>query len=588
MGRFARLLAALVVVISVPVGVAAADDTGWVINSFQADISVHPDSTLLIVETITVDFKGLQKHGIFREIPVRYDYDQKRYRVFRLEVLGVTNGSGGSWPFEKSENGAYSEIKIGDPDHTVTGRQTYVIRYTVGGALNGFEDHDELYWNVNGSRWPVATESTSAVVHLPPGSFQRATCYQGTQGSTQACEQAAAGDAVTYSAGRLEPGGQLTIVAAMSKGAVAAPRPILEQRPRGFPEYFEAAPQNLGVALGVLLLGLLLLALTWWRHGRDQVSLDAHYRESRGVVSRLFPGRDPVIAQFEPPDGLRPAEVGTLLDERADTKDVTATIVDLAGRGFLRIEQVAHNDWKLSSMAPSKRLEELKPYERSLLECLFRGTSSVTLSSLRGHFSSELEDVEDLLYRDATETRWFSRDPRLARWRQVGLGVGIVLVGLLAALGLGAAAGWGLPGAAIALVGLAWVAGSRYMSRRTPKGSQLLQQALGLRLYMRTAERYRQQFAEKENLFTAFLPYAIVFGCVERWARAFEGLDAQPSQTAWYGAGGWQALALSESLESFNSNLGATLSESPPSSSGSGFSGGFSGGGGGGGGGGSW
>ncbi len=157
MVRFAWLLAALLVYLLAPVTVAAADDTGWVISSFHADISVHKDATLEIVETIDVDFGGLEKRGIFRDIPVRYDYDQKHDRVYRLQVVDVENGSGGSWPFQVSDIDAYREIRIGDPDRLVSGPQTYVIHYKVDGALNGFEDHDELYWNVNGPRWRVPT-----------------------------------------------------------------------------------------------------------------------------------------------------------------------------------------------------------------------------------------------------------------------------------------------------------------------------------------------------------------------------------------------------------------------------------------------
>lgn len=309
-----------------------------------------------------------------------------------------------------------------------------------------------------------------------------------------------------------------------------------------------------------------------------------------------------MIAQFEPPAGLRPAEVGTLLDERADTKDVTATIVDLAGRGFLRIDPLPKGDWKLTRTGGD--LAELKRYERSFLEKLYLRHSgeSTRLGSLRRHFSQQLREVEEMLYKDAMESGWFSSDPRHAGRRVALIGVAMALLGGAAAFVFGAAAGWGLPGVALVLVGGAGFVSARYMPRRTPKGSQLLREVLGFRLYMRTAERYRQQFAEKENVFTAFLPYAIVFGCAERWAKAFEGLAAQSSETGWYGSGGWQPLAISQSLQDFNSNVGSTLSASPPSwgggSSGtaggvsgsttSGFSDGFSGGGGGGGGGGSW
>jgi len=107
---------------------------------------------------------------------------------------------------------------------------------------------------------------------------------------------------------------------------------------------------------------------------------------------------------------------------------------------------------------------------------------------------------------------------------------------------------------------------------------------------MNTAEKYRQQFAEKAEIFTQLLPYAIVFGVVDRWAKAFEGIDTSGASNGWYvGNAPFQAALLSSSLQSMNNNISSAISASPPSSgSGSGFGGGSSGGGGGGGGGGSW
>src|SRR5207248_181627 len=117
-----------------------------------------------------------------------------------------------------------------------------------------------------------------------------------------------------------------------------------------------------------------------------------------------------------------------------------------------------------------------------------------------------------------------------------------------------------------------------------------MQKTLGFRLYMNTAEKYRQQFAEKAEIFTQLLPYAIVFGCVSRWARAFEGIDTSASNTWYVGNAPFQAAVLSSSLESMNANISSAIASSPPSSgSSSPFGGGgSSGGGGGGGGGGSW
>jgi uncharacterized membrane protein len=134
------------------------------------------------------------------------------------------------------------------------------------------------------------------------------------------------------------------------------------------------------------------------------------------------------------------------------------------------------------------------------------------------------------------------------------------------------------------------IATTRFMSVRTAAGRDLMQHTLGFRLYMNTAEKYRQQFAEKAEIFTQLLPYAIVFGCVTQWAKAFEGIDTSHTDGWYVGSTPFQAALVASSLESLNASISSAISTAPPSSgSSSGFGGGgFSGGGGGGGGGGSW
>jgi uncharacterized membrane protein len=126
------------------------------------------------------------------------------------------------------------------------------------------------------------------------------------------------------------------------------------------------------------------------------------------------------------------------------------------------------------------------------------------------------------------------------------------------------------------------------MPAKTAAGAELLRRALGFRMYMEVAEKDRAAFAERENIFSAYLPYAIVFGCVDKWARAFAGIDTARQTGAWYvGTSPFNALQLSSSLQGFSSDLGSAIAATAGSSGGSGFSGG-AGGGGGGGGGGSW
>ena len=162
---------------------AFAADEGWVVQRFAADITIQPSGSLHIVETIDVDFALQQKHGIFRNIPFRYEWDETHVRVYRVTVGSVTDGQGRAVKYAVSVGGPNTVIKIGDPAVTVSGTQTYKITYDVGGAMNTFSDHDELFWNVNGGGWPVPMTAVSSTVRVPSG-LQKITCYQGARGST--------------------------------------------------------------------------------------------------------------------------------------------------------------------------------------------------------------------------------------------------------------------------------------------------------------------------------------------------------------------------------------------------------------------
>jgi uncharacterized membrane protein YgcG len=582
----------------------AQADEGWVIISFNSTIQIRADSTLDVAEDIRVDFGNLAKHGIFRTIPLRYRYDDKQDRYYDLAVSGVTDGSA-PVPFTLSTVSDNQVIKIGDPNITVTGVHRYVISYTVRGAMNSFADHDELFWNVDGALWPVRKQMVVASVKFPQGSFQKAACYEGTSGSRETCSYA--NSANTSCSGQpaqcytgagftsnrpLGPGEQMSVVVGLNKGAVTVPAPFLEARARQFPQdAFDINPLTVAVSAIILLAGLGLIVWYWLTHARDRAYLSQYYltndpREGPEPLLR----HQPLVVEFDPPQHFRPAQLGLLLDESADTKDVTATIVDLAVRGHLTIGEVPNEkDWLLTWK--SNDATPLQPFEKTILDGLFTGRQEVKISELKGTFHATLQQAEGEMVSDAMARKWFSHNPTYSRlaWGCSGV-LGIVAGGYLA-FQLGMAFGWGMVGVAIVLVGLVVLFVSRRMTQRTAAGRDVMQHALGFRLYMTTAEKYRQQFAEKAQIFTQLLPYAIVFGCVDRWAKAFAGIDMSATNNNWYaGSAPFQAALLSSSLQSFNSGLSSAIAASPPSSgSSSGFGGGgSSGGGGGGGGGGSW
>ena len=573
--------------------VPAAADEGWAIDAFDVAITVNSDSTMNVHETLKVDFRTEQHHGIFRDIPIVYEWDQHSNRVYDLTVDSVTDGAGRDWKYSVSDNGADREIKIGDPNQTLSGKQTYVLAYTVAGALNAFGDHDELYWNATGQQWAVAITEASATVAVPANGLLWINCFQGETASREACRSSSMPGQAQFGATRgLSPGEQLTILVGMKKGVAGNNlAPMLKAKPRTFLEFFDISPATVAGAVLIFLIGAVWLGRMVWRRGRDMEYASAYY-STRDPTERVRPLFRPeaVVPEYAPPDKLRPAQLGLILDESADTKDVTATIVDLAVRGYLVIKDVkGKHDWELVPMKDDTR--DLLPYEKKIFEGLFDGSKSGTrLSSLKGTFSSTLNHAEGLLYADSARLKWFTSNPQTARLIWAGLGIAVIIVGGVASLALGVLAGWGLLGVAIILLGAVMITTSHWMPRRTGLGTDLFKKTLGFRRYMNSAEKDRQAFAEKAEIFTQYLPYAIVFGCVHRWAKAFEGIDTSGAVSSWYqGQGAFTPVLFASSLEGFSSNLSTAVAQTPAGSGGSGGGGGgFSGGGGGGGGGGAW
>ncbi|HUE75845.1 MAG TPA: DUF2207 domain-containing protein, partial [Chloroflexota bacterium] len=316
-------------------------DEGWVINHFDVQIDIKPDGALDITEKILVDFGQQTRRGIFRDIPIIYDYEGTQNRVYDLTVNSVTDLNGRTHEYEVTYPGSFIRLRIGNPDVYLSGPQSYVISYPVRHALNGFTEHDELYWNVSGT-WPVRMEKVTARVTLPGGEIQTVDCYQGELGSREQCRFDGNTRAPAFeSTRRLPVDEQMTIVVAMPKGTVPDPQPKLQRKPREIEEYFEINQIALGGAGGAFAIVLVGLVVSWWSHGRDRRYTSMYYLtdDPREETRPLFSG-DPIVIEYQPPENLRPGQMGLLLDETADTLDVTATIVDLAVRGYSRITEI--------------------------------------------------------------------------------------------------------------------------------------------------------------------------------------------------------------------------------------------------------
>jgi len=566
-GRIARAIATLLLVAA-----PAAAQRTLEIERFDARITVRIDGTIDVEETIRAKFTG-SWNGIYRKVPVEYRTPQGFKWSIRLDLLSATDQDGQPLKTESGREDHFIKYKMWVPGATDAVR-TLVLRYRAHNALRFFEDHDELYWNVTGDEWDVALGDVTAVIHLPAAATGiRATAFNGVYGSTsREASVAPEGDSVRITMPRkLEFREGLTAVVGWDKGLV--PEPTRADRVLGF------LAANWPLALPVpVLIGMLLL---WSRRGRDPRML-------------------PVAVRYEPPAGLTPAEAGTLTDESADMRDITATIVDLAVQGHLRIEEredsklfglVKEKEFVFHRTTPKDGARALFPHEAEVMQGIFQdGATTVELSDLENEFYKCLDDIKSGVLDRLVHQGFYARRPDHVRGRWIGFGI---VSGLVTAIG-GAAISPAMGAAPVAFIvagfaiGLILVSIGYHMPSRTILGARTLEQVLGFGEFLERVDKERfERVVKTPEMFERFLPYAMAFGVEKKWASAFK--DIYMEAPSWYAGSGihaFNASSFSSRLSAMSSRAESVMSSSPRTSSGSGFSGGSSGGGGGGGGGG--
>jgi uncharacterized membrane protein len=386
----------------------------------------------------------------------------------------------------------------------------------------------------------------------------------------------------------------MTIAVGFTKGLVPILSPTKPQRPEEV--LFETLTTPPYMLFGLLmgLTGLALPVARWWRHGRDWWwPLPAKLESNQQSQLKPLRRKPQIVVEYEPPENLRPAQIGVLIDQRADTIDISSSIIDLASRGYLSITELPKSGLLGSSdyqMNTAKNIDAtMLPYEQKLLKRMFNGKKSILLSSLKNSFYDDLSEIKADIYDGLTKEGYFVTNPKSIRTMYVSMGIGLILLGI--ALGI---VSYNLiwPGLLTLSIlplssGTVLMIIALFMPQRTALGYELYRRALGYKLFISTAEKYRQRFFESQNTFTQVLPYAIMFGLTAKFAQAMEQIGYQPAQPSWYsGINAFNLGQLSRDLNSISKALSTTIS-SAPSSSGSG-GGGSSGGGFGGGGGGSW
>jgi uncharacterized membrane protein YgcG len=602
-------------------------------KSFDVVYDLQKDGSVRVAETIQWQFpSGEQRHGIFRNIVVRmgYNNEEGKYRYLDLTDVSVSSPTGAPSQYQVSANGAADQLRIGSANEWTSGTQTYVVKYTLHNVLNPIQKNDtvEFFYNVFGANEYTPRDRVSVTVNAPAAST-RVLCYRGPAGSTTQC-QGTTGERTTFGADNLAPGEGMTVIAEYPASAFDNPRADVRTGGVDSGVGSQAAPAvnvaAYAAGIGAPLIAAAVMGTLWWTRGRDERYADltpglspafaggapgsATGVGTAGAVTTPAPGttrggRPTVAVQFQPPKGVQPGMVGTIIDETANPIDVSATVIDLAVRGYLRIEEVEasgifkRTDWRLYRLDPPAN-DRLLPYESELLSGLFKGGSDeVLLSDLKNTFAQTLKRIQGLMYREVVQRGWFRQSPQTQRSVWQGFGIVLAVVGGIMLFygqsALAAMLGGGFTGGVVLGIGLVlsgvivFLVGGR-MAAKTPEGSAVLAQSLGFKEYLLTAEAGQIAFEEASNIFSRYLPYAVVFGVADRWAKTFADVAraaeaanqplVMPTWYIWSGNAFPDFTSIASGVDSFSTTSTGTFTSTPGSSGSSGFSGGgFSGGG---------
>ena len=541
----------------------------WRIADFQDTITVEKDGSALLAERLNLVFVG-EWHGIHRTIPIEYPGPNgTNYELF-IHITSVTDGSGGKLKYESSTSGAYRDLKIYIPDAVDTTRTVEIV-YQVRNGTRFFEDHDEFYWNVTGNDWPVPIDHATATVHFPTeaaGSL-RAQAFTGVYGSTQrdATSKVEGADAQFETSNPLPMRGGMTIDIYVPKGIL--------QEPSALTRFFWFIVGNPIVFLPLATYAAMFTL--WWYKGRDPDS---------GVS---------VAPMYEPPAGITPAEAGTLLDDSIHPRDITSTIVDLAVRGFIKIEEVvdkglvfSHKDYVFHLLQKREDWPRLAPHERVMLENIFIGDAVDTrLSSLKNRFYMTIPLVREDIMSALKQKGIYTLDPESANALSLGGAVAILIPFAIAQF-----LGWAnffnsvpLLIGCVLVSAIIWWLFARVMTAKTVKGARTHVAVLGFQEFMNRVDADRLKVMPPST-FEKFLPYAMALGVEHHWAQAFAGIVKDPP--SWYVSPGGYApgmgfnpILFSSSMHSMATDMHQTFVSAPRArSSGSGFGGGDGGGGG--------
>ena len=602
-------------------------------SSFTADYVLDADGGATVTETIDYVFgtsSGV-KHGIFRNIVTRQQVTdangratEDTYRYYALDLDSVTSPTGAPSEAKVTDQADGStQIRIGDPDITVSGSQTYVVKYHLANVMNPFPDHAEFFYNVFLD--DAIPKDVVKVTVTGPGGVTAVNCVRGSDPG-KPCDRAEPGQTALFTVDNLLGNEDLTIATSLPRGGFGELKPDIRASGSAYDEGQAKVLTSLALAggIGAPLVAAGVMGVLVATRGRDEWYAGVTPGLSPGRSRRRRPGQRAASATADParPEArdrgpVQPAARRPARDGRHHHRRVGRHHRRLGhGHGPRRPRLPAdRGDPERRHLLPHRLAprplppppgQTLRPYEATVLDGIFATSSDIKLSELKYKFRTTLNLAIRQMYTEVVDRGWFRRSPQTQRagWQALGfllIGAGVVscfYLGVIThdidqtgGIGIGIPSGVVL-GLGLIVAGLIFRILGKRMAAKTAEGSAVYAQSLGFRKYLETAEASQIRFEEASAIFSRYLPYAIVFGVADRWAGTFQKVAEAAAATGsplimptWYlysGAMFPDFTSIADGAGSFASSAGGTFAAtaSSGSSGGSGFGGGFSGGGG--------
>ncbi|MFC1683377.1 DUF2207 domain-containing protein [Candidatus Zixiibacteriota bacterium] len=406
--RRSLILAAAFCLLLLPSTLQAA--RSLVYDDIHVEIQIREDTSIDFIETQKVTLSG-DWNGLYR--------DYSLTGLDNITILGVWEGDQAYQEGSVQRKGGYVVEEIqghqlrvrwrsrSTSDAHYDGQEViFAIRYHITGAMAQYRRRDVLHWKPIFSDRQYRVRRASATVILPRVPQQtKVTFYtQATDAHWEIDELD--GHKIHFSAHEIPRKDNFEIKIELPKGLLTS----YSSTSNWYYYHLKPFVLPLGLILGILALGLL-----WYLIGRD-------------------PGSGPVMNLQDDLHVIPVGLTGIIFDERFDSRDLTASILDLARRGYLRVEETHPSEYLFHLLKPVQD-GDVAEFESLLLHGLFgevlKAGDKTTSGSLKNKFYKKIPAIKKAAWEEVSRREWFQRTPRKSRLTFGLIALGIFVLSII-------------------------------------------------------------------------------------------------------------------------------------------------------------